>query len=282
MLKPFIIGAAAFSLASAAQATTEIATTARGVFSNVRAVGQPLTLVGPIASVGGRTSPGYSLNGGVASLSAPVSLGTVSLVTAGLDIGTGLITTTASADGTTPADTTSGSATATVNNLAVSLFTSTLGVPTSIIGLTADQVQSQSNISTANQVVALTGQSNFTNLNLTVAGVPILALGSNAQVGVNFVAYDLAGLKITFNQQFTSNFDSTRLLVTNAIGISFTNYLLGGRSLNGDLIIGQTVAEYQGSAPIPEPAAWAQLIAGLALAGAARRRQQRKTKLARD
>lgn len=86
MFRHVIIGAAAvFGLASAAQATVEISTTGRGLFSNVRVVGQPLTLVGPIASVTGRTAPGYTLNGSAASLAASAGLGTVSGVTATLD-----------------------------------------------------------------------------------------------------------------------------------------------------------------------------------------------------
>ena len=275
MFRQFIIGSViAFNLATAAQATTEIATTARGVFSNVRVVGQPLTLVGPIASVSGRTSPGYTLTSGVASLSAPISLGTVSLVTAGLNLTSGVIATAASADGTIPADTTAGSASATVNNLGISLFTHLLGLQTSVLGLTASQVQSQTSVSTAGQIATLTGQSLFTNLNLTIAGVPILSLGSNAQVAANFVAYDLAGLKVTLNQQSASQFDNSRVLITNAIGINFTNYLLDGRTLSGSVLIGQSIGEYVGSDPVPEPASWAQMLAGFGLAGTAARRRR--------
>ena len=69
MFRQIIIGTAAlFGLASTAQATVEISTTARGLFSSVRVVGQPLTSVGPVAPVSGRTSPGYALNNSAASL----------------------------------------------------------------------------------------------------------------------------------------------------------------------------------------------------------------------
>lgn len=275
MFRHLLIGAVAmFGLADAAIATVEIATTARGLFSNVRAVGQPLTVVGPIASVSGRTAPGYSLTGGVASLSAPVTLGTVSLVTAGLSLTNGVITTAASANGTTPADTSSGSASALVNNLGISLFTSVLGVQTPVLSLTAAQVQSQTSVNLVGQVATLAGQSSFTNLNLAVGGLPILSLGSNAQVAPNFVAYNQNGLTITLNQQSASLFDNTRVLITNAIGISFANYLLGGSTLNGTITVGQSIAEISADTPVPEPATWLQLLAGFVLVGTLARRQR--------
>ena len=272
MFRQIIIGAiAVFGLASAAQATVEIATTGRGLFSNVRVVGQPLTLVGPIASVSGRTSPGYSLNGGAASLAASVALGTVSGITATLDLNSGAIATSASANGTTPANTTAGSASAELNNLAISLFTSNGGAPTSILNLTANNVQSQTSVSKVGMVTSLTGQSLFSTLNLSINGSSVFSLGNNASVAANFVAYNQNGLKVTLNQQFTSTYDNTRVLITNAIGISFTNYLLDGRSLSGSITAGQSIAEFVSSDPVPEPASWAQLLAGFALAGAAAR-----------
>ena len=277
MFRQIIIGTAAlFGLASAAEATVEISTTARGLFSNVRVVGQPLSSVGPVAPVSGRTSPGYSLNNSAASLAASVGLGTVSGVTATLGLNSGAIATAASANGTTPLDTSSGSASATVNNLDIGLVTSLLGVPTSILSLTADQVQSVTTVNKVGGVTTLSGQAILSNLNLSVLGAPILNLGSNAQVAPNFVAYNLGGLKVTLNQQFASNFDNTRVLVTNAIGISFTNYLLDGRSLSGTITVGQSLAEFMDSSgdPVPEPASWAQMLAGFGLAGAAARRRR--------
>lgn len=274
MFRQIITGtAAAIGLASTAQATVQISTTARGLFSSVRVVGQPLTSLGPVAPVSGRTSPGYSLNNSAASLAASVGLGTVSGVTATLGLSSGAIASAASANGTTPLDTSSGSASATVNNLDIGLVTSLLGVPTSILSLTAGQVQSFTTVNKVGGVTTLSGQAILSNLNLSVLGAPILNLGSNAQVAPNFVAYDQGGLKVTLNQQFASNFDSTRVLITNAIGISFTNYLLDGRSLSGSITVGQSLAEFMDSSgdPVPEPASWAQMLAGFGFAGAAAR-----------
>jgi len=277
MFRQIIIGAAAvLGLASTAQATVEISTTARGLVSNVRVVGQALTLIGPVAPIIGRTSPGYSLNNSDASLAASVGLGTVSGVTATLGLNSGAIATAASANGTTPLDTTSGSASATVNNLEIGLVTSLLGVPTSILSLTAGQVQSVSMVDKLGGTTFLAGGSLFSNLALSVNGSSVFSFGSNAQVAPNFVAFNQNGLKVRLNQQFASNFDNTRVLITNAIGISFTNYLLDGRSLSGSITVGQSLSELMDSSgdPVPEPASWAQMLAGLGFAGAAARHRR--------
>lgn len=277
MFRQIIIGTAAlFGLASTAQATVEISTTARGLFSSVRVVGQPLTSVGPVAPVSGRTSPGYALNNSAASLAASVGLGTVSGVTATLGLSSGAIATAASANGTTPIDTSSGSASATVSSLDVGLVTSLLGVPTSILSLTAGQVQSVTTVDKLGGTTSFVGGSLFSNLALSVNGSSAFSLGSNAQVAPNFVAFNQNGLKVTLNQQFASNFDSTRVLITNAIGISFTNYLLDGRSLSGSITVGQSLAEFMDSSgnPVPEPASWAQMLAGFGFAGAAARHRR--------
>jgi len=277
MFRQIIIGAAAvLGLASTAEATVEISTTARGLVSNVRVVGQPLTLIGPVAPVSGRTSPSYSLNNSAASLAATVGLGSNGGVTATLDLGSSGIATAASANGTTPIDTSSGSASATLNNLAINLLTSSGGPTTSILSLTAGQVQSVTTVDKLGGTTSLVGGSLFSNLALSVSGSSVFSLGSNAQVAPNFVAFNQNGLKVTLNQQFASDFDSTRVLITNAIGISFSNYLLDGRSLSGTITVGQSLAEFMDSSgdPVPEPASWAQMLTGFGFAGAAARHRR--------
>ena len=58
---------------------------------------------------------------------------------------------------------------------------------------------------------------------IIIGTAALFGLASTAQVAPNFIAFNQNGLKVTLNQQFASNFDSTRVLITNAIGISFTN-----------------------------------------------------------
>lgn len=276
MFRHVFIGAAAvIGLAQAAQATLEISTTGRALISNVRVVGQPATIVGPVAPISGRTSPGYTLTNSLANFATNVGLGNNGGITATLSLNSGAIATAASANGTTPANTTSGNASADVNALAINLFTSNGGPTTSILSLTADRVQSFTS-GTRAQVTTITGQSIFDNLALSINGTSVFTTASNAQVAPNFVAYSQNGLRVTLNQQFASQFDNTRVLITNAIGISFTNYLLDGRTISGTITAGQSLAEFVGAGtdPVPEPTAWLQMLAGFALAGSIARRQR--------
>ena len=111
---------------------------------------------------------------------------------------------------------------------------------------------------------------------IIIGTAALFGLASTAQVAPNFIAFNQNGLKVTLNQQFASNFDSMRVLITNAIGISFTNYLLDGRSLSGSITVGQSLSELMDSSgdPVPEPASWAQMLAGLGFAGAAARHRR--------
>lgn len=263
-----------FQPLSPATAATVISSSAFGLSSTVKVINTVGVTVGPIGAVSGTTPPGYANIGGVASANATVDLGVVSLVSAGLQLGTGVIATSASANGTTPADTSAGSASADVDDLNLRLFTSVLGVSTTTLGLTADVLRSQTQVVRIGQSATLLGQSSFSNLSLSLFGLPLLALGADAQVAPNFVVYDLAGLRILLNEQVAStDSNGVQRLLTNAMRISFDNFLLSGRALTGDVIISQSVASI-GIDAVPEPAAWTQLIAGFGVLGLALRRRR--------
>ncbi|MEI6485646.1 MAG: hypothetical protein WCO11_05200 [Sphingomonadales bacterium] len=278
MIMPSRVAAALLCLAALtaapARAANEIATTARGLFSNVRVAGAPATVVGPVNEVSGRTSPGYARSGGSPGFSQSVALGTVGGIGVSLNLNTGTIATAASANGTLPANTTLGSASASVD--AVDLRLVSGNGPTPLLRLTAGNIQSTATAQILGGVLSRIGQSQFTNLSLSIGGQTILSLGNAAQVAPNFLAYDAGGLQVVLNQQFFSDMSTTRMLINNAVGISFTNYLIDGRRLNGNLLIGQSMAEYVGSAAVPEAATWAQLIAGFALTGSVARRQRHR------
>lgn len=258
-----------------AAALTTISSSAFGLSSNVKVINTVGVTVGPVAGVSGTTSPGYTLSGGVASVNSSVGLGVVSLVTAGLQLGTGVINTAASANGTTPVDTSTGSGSAVVNNLGINLFTSLFGVPTTALGLTATTLQSQTQVVRIGDAATLLGQSQFSNLSLSVLGLNVLSLGANATVAPNFLAYDLLGLRILLNeQQLSTDGNGVQTLLTNALRINFNNFLLGGRTLTGDVIVSQSVASIDIDA-VPEPAAWVQLIAGFGALGLVLRRRSR-------
>jgi len=265
-----IIAISTFALVNPASATVTVTSGAYGLFSDVKVLNTVGVTVGPVAHVSGTTSPGYDVNGSVASVDSAVDLGVVSLVSAGLNLSTGVITTNATANGTNPNDTSSGSGYSDVDNLGISLFTRQLGITTTTLGLLADTITSQTSVMRIGEINTLVGSSVFSNLNLTVLGVPTLSLGANAQVGANFVAYNQLGLKVTLNEQKAfSNGSSFQSLITNALHISFIDFLLDGRTVTGDVIIGQSRAsiDFSPAEPVPEPAIWLQLITGFGLTG---------------
>jgi hypothetical protein len=262
-----LVFAPLFFAASPTTAAVLIQSGAYGLSSTVKVINTVGVTVGPVAAVNGATSPGYNIDGTVASVAADVDLGVVSLVAAGLSIDTGLITTNATANGTTPLDTSSGSGFARVDNLGVNLFTRLFGITTNAIGLTADTITSQTSVVRVGNINTLTGQSVLSNLNLSVLSLLDLNLGVNAQVAANTVALDALGLKITLNEQSSFNDgNGFQSLITNALRLNFNNYLLGGRALTGDIIIGHSEASILVD-PLPEPGVWLQLIAGFGATG---------------
>ncbi len=271
-----ILAVTCLAAAMPAAATTSISTAAFGLRSTVRAINLVGIDVGPLAHVSGSTSPGYSLNGQLASHSSQTGLGINGLTSTGLALGTGLINTAVAANGTAPADTSSGNASAIVDNFSLGLVTTTLGIPTTIISLSASQLRSQTMVERIGNASNLVGSSQFSNLSLGVAGLNILTLGNNAMVGANHVAYNLAGLSIVMNEQVrTGVLGGVERLITNAMRISFNNYLVGGRTLTGDVIIAQSDGQMliETAEPIPEPATWLQFIAGFGLIGLVSRRR---------
>lgn len=274
-LKIAAVSAAMAFAATSAQAVeyVQVGSKAFGIFSDVKVINTVGVTVGPAAQVSGQTSPGYNNTGTLASLNTNVDLGLVSLVTAGLGLTTGVINTSATANGTLPTNTSTGSGYSEVNNLGINLYTSTFGLVTTALGLTSDKVTSTTTVTRLNGVNTLTGSSLLANLNLSVLGAPILSLGANGTVGINTVAYDLAGLRILLNEQISTNSGATQSLTTNAIHIFFNNFLLSGRTLTGNIIVGQSFAQINVD-PVPEPMTWTQMLAGFALVGSALRRRR--------
>ena len=273
----------AFVQPQAASAITVISSSAYGLFSDVRVASTVGVTVGPLAPASGQTPSGYNNSNTVLSADASVDLGAVALVTAGLDLSTGVLTSNASANGTLTCCATNGQGTATVNGLSLSLFTDTaITQPISIIGLTGDTLVSQSSVARVGNMAVIAGSSNFTNLDLNVAGLLNFSLGANASALPNTVLLDLLGLRIVLNEQLstvTSDFDKS--ITTNAVHISFNDYLVGGRLLRGNVIVAHSEARIvvdptDGIPPLPEPAVWMQLIAGFGLTGAVLRRRQRQ------
>jgi hypothetical protein len=91
----------------------------------------------------------------------------------------------------------------------------------------------------------------------------------------------LAGLSIILNEQKETRSGTGDIFrYTNAINIGLTDYLLAGRVLTGNIVIGHSEAGISGYvAPVvgavPEPATWGMMILGFGMIGAAARRSKR-------
>jgi hypothetical protein len=261
---------AALAGAGSAAATTSIATSVHGLASTLGSG------VAPVAAVGGSTSPGYNLSGGVASHSNLTDLGSMGGTSLSLALDSGAIATSASADGTTPADTSAGSAASALNSVVLALFTTTLGANSDVLRITASQLQATTSVARVASASSLTGSSQFGNLDISLAGMSLLSLPGNQSVAANFVAHDTDGLTITLNEQTrTGTLGSVERLITTAIAVRFTNYMAGGQTLNGVVTLGRTQGDLLiDDVPVPEPWAWAQMITGLAVIGSWQRRRR--------
>jgi PEP-CTERM motif len=193
----------------------------------------------------GSAPPLYNETNSLPSFSTslgPVSLTTGALIdTASGDTGTGL-----------------GSATATINNLAISLD--------SIFNLTSTLISSTSSV---NGTPSATGSTTLSNLTITV-------LGTSVTIPVNptpnDVIFKVAGLTITLNQQIPDLSESAGI-TTNAIALDFNKFPFGTNVVNGSVDVAQSF----GSINVPEPSTWVMLLLGFAGLGYAGWRTQRKS-----
>lgn len=287
------IASFAMLVSGPAAAVTSITTSGYALASTVKVVNSVGVTVGPLAGTSGTASPAYDNSASVASLDTEVGLGTVTTgsgifavnVRAGLGLDTGLLTSRSTANGASPGDTTAGSGRSQVNDLDVGLFTRTNLLPSiNTLVLSADTITSTTTVALTGNTAVLTGTSVYEDLNLSVLGLLGVNLGANATSAPNNVLLDTLGLRIVLNEQIVGgNGGSMQSLTTNAINIGFNNYLLGGRLLTGNVIIGNSFASIviDPADPIdppvsgvPEPAVWLQMIAGFGLAGFAMRRRR--------
>ena len=239
--------------------------------ANLTLLGFVTASVGPIASIGGISPPNYNLTTTVLSLNQNLALGVQGVTTVGQSIGTGVETSTATA--TLPV----GQGSSTVNNLATALTTKLAIAPAiTILGLGAGTVTSTSSIN-GTGVLTATGTTNITGLTVNGLALGITTIDGSAFVNPapNTILLSVLGLKIILNEQLLSGNGTTQLgLTTNAIHATFTNFLVGGGLLSGDLIVGQSTAAISVDA-VPEPASWAMMIVGFVMIGTANRNRRR-------
>jgi hypothetical protein len=261
-----------------AAATTSIATSAFALDSNVTGTVTGGTTQAPVAPVSGSTAPGYTQFSNLPGFSRIIDFGSVGAVQTLLSITTGAISSGNGANGTTPQDTTAGWASSDVRNLTLSLYTLEGGTQTNLLDLSLARLFTQSSASRSGNATSLTALSSLSTGQVSVNGSQVISFGNNTRYAANFVAHDVDGLRILFNaQDGGGSFGSPQQLAVSSIYISFTNFIVGGQTLNGDIRIGQADVDMLAlpPEPVPEPASWVQLLGGFGVIGLAGRRRYR-------
>jgi hypothetical protein len=153
--------------------------------------------------------------------------------------------------------TATGSATSTINNLAISLD--------SIFSLTSTLISSTSSV---NGTPSATGSTTLTDLTITALGSTVTILANPTP---NDVVFNLGGLTITLNQQIPDLSESAGI-TTNAIAIDFNRFL----GVSGSVDVAQSFA----SLNVPETSTWVMLLLGFAGLGYAGYRRATSTRAA--
>jgi hypothetical protein len=158
------------------------------------------------------------------------------------------------------------------------LYTTLLGIDTLSFGITADAIGSTTTVGANGSGLFGTGSATFSNLALSGSLFNTLSIDTGLffNPGPNTVVLSLLGLSLVLNEQTqTGNGIDALAMQTNAVHLSFKDYLFDGKLLNGDVILGQSKAAITGYLPaVPEPGTWAMMIAGFALVGSTMRRRK--------
>ena len=226
-----------------------ITTSAYDVPVDLNVVNTVTASLGPVGPVGSTAAPAYDLSTTIASLDSILGLGSSIGLAFNLGVKTGVLVTTAtSAFAPTP----TGSASASVNNLALGLTSK----PAILPGITLLSISFSKGVSQS----AVTGfgfsaATSFTSLTgLTLSGTALATLTIDGLLYANPVAntvlLNLLGLRVVLNEQIASGDNVTSAgIMVNAIDVSFTNFLLGTNRLNGNIIVGHSQAAITGFLP---------------------------------
>jgi len=191
----------------------------------------------------GISSDPFPVSSGVAPApyNNPNSAASVSVVSGTvLNLGTGIINTTANSDvdGTVGAKSTG--ATATVDDLGLSVFAN-------LLGLSADVVQSSASINGNFGSLSAAGSADLTNAVLSTLGLVNVGLAANPAPNTHVDVLGLLGLtgvSLILNEQtVTGNGVNSQSMAVNAIHLGFDNFLSGTNTLNGDIIISHSEAQ---------------------------------------
>lgn len=255
----------------ASAAVTMVSSSARGVYVDLSIGTIVGATIGPIAAVSGTAPAPYDLNATVLSLDQSLDLGTGITGLLSQTLSTGVIT--SDAESPFPVDD-SGRGYSNIEDLSLGLATQLLFLPpVNVLALGLSSITSE----TVFNGTSLVGNSELLGLTLTALILPIDIDGSLfVNPDPNTVLIDLLGLRVVLNEQiYTSNtvgITTTESLVTTALRITYSDFLIGGRLLNGDIYLAQSEASF--TSVVPEPATWGMLIAGFGIVGMAARRRR--------
>lgn len=224
-------------------------------------------VVAPVAPSSGSAPPDYNVSNSVASVNGSANLFTAP-ATIGQQVGSGLITT--SASGTASA----AQATATTND-----FLYALTGLSSLLNVSATTIQS---FSQANSAGGLDASGSTLIEGLLVSGSLLGGATIDGSLFVNpspnTILFSGGGIEIILNEQiFGGDGISGTGITTNALRIGFDQALLGTGLVNGDIIVGHTeaFASVGGAAgAVPEPSTWAMMLLGFGAVGASLRRSK--------
>lgn len=268
-----------------AHAAMTIDSSAYALSASLSAANAVLLDIGPLAASGGSAPGAYADAASLATVDEDLQLGGFLGLSVHQRINAGIVQSSASSP--YPA-TPTGTANASIADADLGLTTQALFLPVTVLGVTADAIQSTTSVSAASGLSAV-GSSTLAGLNLAGLGLGSVFIDTSLFVNPdpNTVLLNLLGLKIVLNEQIWSGDGITDLgLSTNALRLSFNDFLLGGRLVTGDVILGHSQASISGyevappASPVPEPASWALMIAGFGLIGAAARTRRARLSVA--
>ena len=168
-----------------------------------------------------------------------------------------------------------------------SLGTSALGVPLTALGIGANAITSTTTAGLSGSSQFATGNSSLAGLTVGGSVLGLLTIDGSlySNPSPNTVLLNALGVKIILNEQQTVQDATSTSMFTNAIHVFLSDYLLDGKLLNGDVILGHSQASVNGfGSPVggvPEPDTWALMILGFGLIGGALRARHRKAVLLR-
>lgn len=230
------------------------------------------------AAAGASSTGSYSDAENVLTIDTSTALGNVPVVGAlAARVTTGVLNASASGNALTP----SATAASSVDELAIGLTIDPPLAPLfTTLSLIADTIGSSTTVTGVGPLSAIS--------TVVIEGAALNALlpGLNLGAGVfvnpaaNTQVLNLLGVRLVLNEQITTGDGVTSLSrTTNAVHLYLDDFLLGGRLLSGDIVIGNSMASISGvTNAVPEPAVWLQMIVGFGAVGFAMRSRARSTR----